>query len=164
MNTFMVNLDTDYARMSGTDWIHLGTWGNNDPAARTGKWALHTLGVIGGGRLEFAHTAPFSGEYIGPLPRPAFPLRKWVRMTVYVLYQGTTGFVQAWQDGIPMLRGQVPYLEKYPGIRLMTAHWGMYASKETTQGVQYNDDIRICRLDVPLADLVREPECPAVSR
>jgi hypothetical protein len=111
--------------------------------------------------LEMAHTDPFAGEYIGPSPRKDFPLRKWVRMTVYIHYQGSTGWVQAWQDGIPMLRARVSQLKHYPGTHLKTAHWGMYASGTLDHGVQYNDDIRICTLGKPLTDLKQEPVCPA---
>jgi hypothetical protein len=160
VNTFMVYMDADYGRMAPTDWFHLGTWGNHDPVAKSGGWALHTMGILGTGRTEFAHTEPFSGEYIGPKPQPAFPLRKWVRITVYIHYQGTTGFVQAWQDGTPTHRARVAKLGEFPGTRLRTAHWGMYANGATYQGVQYNDDIRICTLDAPLADLGKEPACP----
>jgi hypothetical protein len=157
VNIFLVYLDVDYDRMAGA-WVHFGTWGNHDAVKNTGEWALHTMAVRGR-RLEFAHTSPFHGHYIGPEPRPEFPLRRWVRLTVYLLYAGTSGFVQVWQDGVPMIRAEVSKLATSPGTRLLTAHWGMYASESLDHGVQYNDDIRICRLDTPLSDLVREPTC-----
>jgi len=158
INTFMVYLDADFERLSESDWIHFGTWGNHDPETRAGNWALHTMAVRNR-KLEFAHTSPFHGEYIGPAPQRDFPLRKWVRFTVYVIYEGSTGYVQAWQDGVPMLRAQVPELRSHPSTRLRTAHWGLYASAGTMQAVQYNDDIRICVLNKPLADLGTEPLC-----
>jgi hypothetical protein len=159
VNTFHVYLDVDYGKMSPTDWIHFATWGNHDPELKTGLWALHTLSVRGG-KLGFAHTSPFHGEYIGPAEPVEFPLRRWVRLTAYILYQGTTGSVQVWQDGTPMLRAEVSKLAIHPGTRLRTAHWGMYASGTVSQGVQYNDDIRICTLREPLTDLASEPGCP----
>jgi len=158
VNTFMVYLDADFRRMAPTDWIHFGTWGNHDPESKTGKWALHTMAVRER-KLEFAHVAPFFGEYIGPAKRPDFPLRQWVRFTVYLLYQGKTGLVQVWQDGVPMLRARVSQLAHHPGTRLRTAHWGMYGSGTLDQGIQYNDDILICSLSKPLTDLVVEPRC-----
>lgn len=158
VNTFLVYLDADYRRMSRTDWIHFGTWGNHDASTNTGGWALHTMAVRDR-KLEFAHTSPFHGEYIGPTPQPDFPLRRWVQFTVYLNYQGTAGFVQVWQDGVPMLRAHVSKLGSHPGTRLRTAHWGMYASRSVARGVLYNDDIRICTLIEPLFDLVREPRC-----
>lgn len=161
VNTFLVYLDADYERMSALDWIHLGTWGNHDAAADTGLWALHTLAVRNR-KLELAHTSPFHGQTIGPGAPPDFPLRRWVRLTVYLIYQGAAGFVQVWQDGVPMLRAAVPGLGSHPGTRLRTAHWGMYASGSVESAVQYNDEIRICTLDAPLTDLVREPQCPPV--
>ena len=160
VNIFMVYIDSDYSRMKPAEWIHLGTWGNHDPSAQSGKWALHTLSIRNR-KLEMAHTDPFTGEYIGPSPRQDFPLRKWVQMTVYIHYQGSTGFVQAWQDGVPMLRARISQLQQFPGTHLRTAHWGMYASGTLDHGTQYNDDIRICTLGKPLTDLKQEPVCPA---
>ena len=77
-----------------------------------------------------------------------------------MIYEGSSGFVQVWQDGVAMLRARVALLRANPGMRLRTAHWGMYASGGVEQAVQYNDDIRLCVLYEPLADLVREPHCP----
>jgi hypothetical protein len=160
VNTFMVYLDVDYQHMSRDSWIHLGTWGNRDAIMKTGKWALHTM-AIRERKIEFAHTDPFHGQYIGPMPQPTFPLRRWVRLTVYILYENVTGFVQVWQDGVPMLRAQVAALATTPGSGLRTAHWGMYASGSMDHGVQYNDDITICTLGSPLIDLTAEPVCVA---
>lgn len=158
VNTFLVFLDVDYRRMAPSAWVHLGTWGNRDQERESGLWALHTLSVRDG-KLEFAHTSPFHGEYLGQATQPEFPLRRWVRLTVYIHYEGTSGFVQAWQDGAPLLRARVSKLEDNPGSRLRTAHWGMYASPTLDHGVQYNDDIRICPLDAPLTDFSSEPSC-----
>jgi len=155
VNTFMVYLDLDYDVL-GDEWVHFGTWGNEEDGV--GTWALHTMSVRFR-ELEFAHTNPSSGEYIGPEPQPEFPLGRWVRFTVYIHYEGTTGFVQAWQDGVPMLRAEVSQLADSPGTRLTRAHWGMYAGSTASQGVQYNDDIRIWTLDEPLSDLDTEPDC-----
>ncbi|MCP4679752.1 MAG: hypothetical protein GY854_30530, partial [Deltaproteobacteria bacterium] len=149
-------LEADYGQMSSSEWIHFGTWGNEDGG--TGQWALHTMSVRDA-KLEFAHTDPFSGEYIGPDPRPDFPIGRWVRLTVYIHYEGSSGFVQVWQDGNHMLRADVSNLSTFPGTRLTRAHWGMYAGAETNQGVQYNDDIAIWSLDTPLTDLETEPDC-----
>lgn len=160
VNTFMVYLDADYGRMSSSEWIHFGTWGNHNPETKTGRWALHTMAVRNR-KLEFAHTSPFNGEYIGRGKQADFPPRRWVRLTTYIHYQGKSGRVQVWQDGAPMLRARVSQLEQNPGTHLKTAHWGMYASGTLDHGVQYNDDIRICTLDKPLTDLTKEPVCPA---
>ena len=158
VNTFMVYLDANYDRMSEIDWIGIGTWGNYNPETKAGKWALHTMAVRNR-KLEFAHTSPFHGEYIGPARQPDFPVHRWVRFTAYIVYEGATGFVQVWQDGVPMLRARVSQLKSYPGTRLRTAHWGMYASPTMDHSVQYNDEIRICTLSEALSDLVSEPRC-----
>lgn len=152
INTFMVYLDVDYSRMSPEQWVHFGTWGNAN------EWALATMSVRDR-KLVFAHTNPFEGEYIGPAPRPDFPLRRWVRLTTYLNFQGSTGTIQVWQDGVPMLRAQVTALQRFPGRNLQRAHWGMYASGSLGHGVQYNDRIEICTLSAALTDLTREPTC-----
>jgi Polysaccharide lyase len=152
VNTFMVYLDADYSKMSSSEWIHFGTWGNAK------KWALHTMSVRNK-KLEFAHTSPQSGTYIGPKPQPQFPLGKWVRFTAYLHYKGTTGFVQVWQDGVAVFKADVSQLSSASGTTLERAHWGMYASKETSQGIQYNDEIRVWTLAAPLTDLKSEPRC-----
>jgi hypothetical protein len=147
VNSFMVWLDADYAAMGSTQWISLGTWANNK------NWVVHTLSVRAG-KLRLAHTDPFEGEYIGPLPRPDFPRGRWVRITVYIEYNGATGFTQVWQDGVPMLRGD--YLG-VPGTDLLRAHWGLYAHPSVNYATLYNDDNKIWSLDAPLGDLVSEP-------
>jgi hypothetical protein len=158
INTFMVYLDVDYERMSDSDWIHLGTWGNFDPDTKAGKWALHTMSIRNR-KLEFAHVEPFTGKYIGAGKRTDFPLRQWVRLTIYMHYEGDTGTVKVWQDGKPMLQARVSQLEAHPGTHLRTAHWGMYGSGTLDHGTQYNDNIRICKLTTPVAKLLREPSC-----
>ena len=147
VNSFMVYLDADFDALGSGEWIHLGTWGNNV------DWVVHTMSVRGG-MLELAHMSPFLGEYIGPLPREPFPLRRWVRITVYIEYNGATGYVHVWQDGVPIFRGDYT---NHPGTHLLRAHWGMYASAGVGAGVQYNDDIRIWSLDQPLAAFDDEP-------
>ncbi|MCP4600814.1 MAG: hypothetical protein GY847_09830 [Proteobacteria bacterium] len=155
VNTFWVYLNVIYEQIV-SEWIHFGTWGNEE--GNSGKWALHTMSVLNS-KLEFAHTDPFNGEYIGPEPVPDFPTGQWVRFTVYMHYEGTDGFVQVWQDGVPMLRANVANLADNPGTRLTRAHWGMYASAGLDQGIQYNDDISIWSLGEPLTDLEEEPDC-----
>jgi len=70
--------------------------------------------------------------------------------------------VQVWQDGVSALRAVVSGLKENPGMRLRTAHWGMYAGS-VELAMQYNDKIRICALNEPLDGLVREPQCPPVN-
>lgn len=157
VNTYMVYLDVDYNHLGG-DWIHFGTWGNWRFQDDSGIWALHTMAVRER-HLEFAHVNPGPGEYIGPSPVPEFPLRQWVRFTVYIHYKGSTGDVQVWQDGVPMLRAEVSQLSSAPGTELVTAHWGLYAPPSVDAGAQYNDSIRLWQLDAPLTDLTTEPRC-----
>jgi hypothetical protein len=152
VNSFMVYMDFDYDDLSDAEWIHLGTWGVED------IWALHTMSMRDR-MLEFAHTEPFSGEYLGSDDPPEFPLGRWVRFTVYLHYEGDTGFVQAWLDGVPMLSADVVVLEEAPSTRLERAHWGMYSDGQTSAGVQYNDNIALWTLSASLSDFETEPDC-----
>ena len=147
VNVFHVWLDADTDSLASHEWIHLATWANNV------DWDVHTMSVREG-RLEFAHTEPFNGEYIGPWPQPEFPLRRWVRLTAYLEYDGPEGFVQVWQNGVPMLRARYT---RRAGTQLRRAHWGMYADGGVTDAVQYNDAIELWTLSEPLSDLVTEP-------
>jgi hypothetical protein len=148
VNTYWVWLDANYAGMGSTEWISLGTWANNT------SWIVHTLSVRDR-KLRLAHTDPFEGEYIGPLPRPDFPLRRWVRLTVYVEYDGPNGFTQVWQDGVPMLRAN--YAAPTSGTSLLRAHWGLYAHPNVDYAVLYNDDNKIYELSAPITNFVAEP-------
>jgi hypothetical protein len=159
VNSFMVYLDVDYGRMRNA-WLSLGTWGNYDPIHKTGKWALHTM-AIRNRKLEFAHVSPFTGRYLGAAPQAEFPLRRWVRLTLYIQYAGDNGLVQVWQDGTPIVQAKIPALQAHSGTRLRTAHWGLYASGDLDHGALYNDEISICTLDAPLRNLIDEPRCGA---
>ncbi|RIK96313.1 MAG: hypothetical protein DCC71_22510 [Proteobacteria bacterium] len=150
VNTFWVWLDTDYNALSPSDWISLGTWGNNT------DWIVHTLSVRDR-RLEFAHTVPFAGQYIGPQPMPTFPLRRWVRITAYIEYNGSIGNVRVWQDGVPMLRGD---WTQRPGTTLRRAHWGLYANGAVRSANMYNDDVSVWTLSERITDFSREPRPP----
>jgi MYXO-CTERM domain-containing protein len=151
VNSFMVYLDADYAQL-GANWVHFATWGND------ADWTVHTMSVRAR-KLEMAH---LDWEWIGPSPQPDFPLKRWVRFTVYIHYrpQGD-GTVVVWQDGAPIMRGR--YTDT-TGQNLMRAHWGMYASGGTSSAVQYNDDIQIWTLSEPLTNFTDEPESPYVEQ
>ena len=75
-------------------------------------------------KVDFAHTEPFQGEYVGPFPVPDFPLRRSVRMTVYIEYNATAGYGQAWQDGVAMFA--VARVANVTALK--RAHWGLYAT------------------------------------
>jgi hypothetical protein len=140
VNSFWVYLDVDYDKLDPqTDWVHFGTWANNE------DWNVHTMSVLGR-KLEMAHLKSWS--YIGQQPQADFPLRQWVRLTVYIHYPpGGDGSVCVWQDGEAVLAGQWDAVQ---GQNLRRAHWGEYAAKSVDHGTQYNDEIQIWTLSEPL--------------
>jgi hypothetical protein len=161
INTFWVYQELDYDALSEGDWVHFGTWGNcvqDGGSCASGSYALHTMSVRNR-LLEFAHTDPFAGTYIGPELREQFPLARWVKFTVYLQYEGSSGTVVVWQDGVPMLQAEVAGLAADPGTALSYIHWGEYAAGTVNNATQYNDDIKIWSLPEALLDFATEPRC-----
>jgi len=146
VNSFWVWVDVDFAQLASSAWVHLATWGNNP------DWNVHTMSVRDH-RLEMAH---LDWSYIGPTPQPDFPLAQWVRLTAYIDYDDG-GYIRVWQDGVPVLEG---HYTSVSGSNLQRAHWGMYASGDVFDAVQYNDEIQIWTLDRPWIDLATEPPSP----
>ncbi|MBN2037681.1 MAG: hypothetical protein JW768_13150 [Chitinispirillaceae bacterium] len=147
VNSWWVWLDTDYANFPSGGWHHFGTWCNNP------DWDVHTMSVIRNGRLEMAHVDSF--EVLGNID---MPLRTWVRFTVYVEYAPAgSNLIVAWMDSTPVMRAKNI---KGGGGNLMRAHWGLYASGNLFEGVQYNDDIQIWGLSGPWTDFSRVPPSP----
>jgi len=150
INSFWVYQELDYDQLTAPEWVHFATWGNNV------DWEVHTMSVRDR-RLEMAH---LSWSWIGPTPQPDFPLDRWVHFTAYIDYTDN-GYIRVWQDGVPVLEGN--YTAR-SGNNLMRSHWGWYSSGSIDQGVQYNDEIRVCTLSARLTDLTTEPECgPTVT-
>ncbi|MCA9520403.1 MAG: hypothetical protein KC609_05505, partial [Myxococcales bacterium] len=148
VNRFWVWLDVDYDKLGVSDWVHFATFGNNP------DWTVHTMSVRDR-KLEMAH---LDWSYVGPKPQPDFPLRQWVRFSVYIHYPPAgDGTVIVWQDGVKVLVGTWSSVD---GNNLMRAHWGMYAAATVSQGVQYNDEIQIWSLSAPLIDRENEPPSP----
>jgi MYXO-CTERM domain-containing protein len=153
VNTFWVWLDVDWDMLAVPDWVHFGTWGKQG----NNEWIVHTLSVRDR-KLEVAHLQ--NVDYIGPEPQPEFPLKQWVRFTVYVHYpeDGGDGVVCTWQDGVPMIAGT---WNEADGTHLTRVHWGEYAAGAVNNGVQYNDEIQLWTLDEPLPGCDGpEPESP----
>lgn len=151
VNSFMVYLDLDYDSMSPTEWVHLATWANNT------TWKVHTLSVRDR-KLEMAH---LDWDRIGGGSVEDFPLRRWVRITAYIHYDGDQGTVRLWQDGKAVIEGTY---RTVAGRNLMRAHWGWYSSGSVTHGAEFNDEIQIWKLSEPLKDLEHEPRSPYSQR
>lgn len=147
VNSWWVYLDTDYANFPSGGWHHFGTWGNNP------DWDVHTMSVIGNGKLEMAHVDSF--EVLGDND---MPLRRWVRFTVYVEYAPAgKNLIFAWMDSTPVMSAKNI---KPGGSNLMRAHWGLYTSGNLFEGIQYNDDIQIWGLSEAWTDFSRVPPSP----
>jgi len=147
VNSFMAYIDADFSQVSSSDWIHLATWSNNP------DWNVFTMSVRNK-KIEMAH---LDWDYVGPMPQPDYPLRKWVRLTAYMEFNGASTLVEVWQDGVHILEGT---FTNDPGLTLQRVHWGWYSSAAWTEGVEYNDEIQVWTLSEKLTDFTEEPPSP----
>ncbi len=147
VNSWWVYIDTDYANFPSGGWHHFATWGNNP------DWDVHTMSVLGSGKMEMAHVSDF--EVIGD---NAMPLREWVRFTVYIEYAPAgNNLIYCWMNGQPCMKATNA---KPGGSNLQRAHWGLYTSGNLFEGVQYNDDIQIWGLTEKWTDFTKVPPSP----
>ncbi|HWP04354.1 MAG TPA: MYXO-CTERM sorting domain-containing protein [Polyangiaceae bacterium] len=147
VNSFMAYIDADFSQVSASEWIHLATYANNP------DWVVFTMSVRDK-KLEMAH---LDWDYVGPAPQPDFPLRKWVRMTTYMEFNGASTLVHVWQDGVHIFQGT---FTDDNGTTLQRVHWGWYSSPGWTEGVEYNDEIQVWSLSDKITDFTEEPESP----
>jgi hypothetical protein len=118
----------------GGRWVSL--WTVNTDCAYAEE--VVTLGLDSSARrLTPAHVAHTS---FAP-DAPAFPLGRWVRVSVYV--NAARGELRVWQDGAPIASSTFAR----PTPRLCQWHWGLYASGDNDALTLYEDDIAVWRLD-----------------
>jgi hypothetical protein len=147
VNTFHTWLDAPLPFGNGR-WLSLmtanGTCNWNDRVVGVG---LEDTGMLltpsqiwsTGGRIDFANNAP------------AFPLRTWVRTTIYVNYY--TGVMHVWQNG-----ASVAHVNFQRPLRTICQwHWGSYAAPEIAALTLYEDDISLWKLNDPWTDFTVEP-------
>ena len=82
---------------------------------------------------------------------PLFPMRTWVRTTIYVNYH--EGEMHIWQDGRELLHATFSRGD----TDICQWHWGAYASGDNTDVVLFEDDNAIWKLDEPWTDFSVEP-------
>jgi hypothetical protein len=82
---------------------------------------------------------------------PAFELRRWNRITVYINYHSEE--MHVWQNGRKVCMATF----ERAGTRMCQWHFGLYASGPNANITLYEDDYRIVRLKEPLTNFNREP-------
>ncbi|HJL14814.1 MAG TPA: hypothetical protein RMH99_04110 [Sandaracinaceae bacterium LLY-WYZ-13_1] len=143
VNTFWDYVDTPYD-FGGGRWLSLFTV-NTDCA-----WGERVL-TVGldqpTRRLTPAHvdSTDFDPD------APSFPLREWVRVTVYV--NAHTGDLHVWQNGQHVAHS------RFSGrsTDLCQWHWGAYASGDNDAVELVEDDQSLWKLEEPWTDFSREP-------
>ena len=109
-------------------------------------------GTTAGGVLHLMHV-PSAGlrEPTFQTSTIVFPMRQWVRISIYIDLDPANGEAKAWQDG--QLVSAAPVTGG--NGKLEQAHFGLYAHPGIGSGVVYNDDLLIIEnYDDPLGACV----------
>jgi hypothetical protein len=147
INTFHSWLDTPTVFQNGK-WF--SPWTVNSDCG----WAdeVMTLGLEdASNKLAAAHYQAGGGTRVFVPNAPAFPVGRWVRVTVYVNY--ADGTMHYWQDGAEV--AHVTFVR--PKKTICQWHWGMYASADNDNIVLFEDDNSIWKLEEAWTDFKREP-------
>lgn len=147
VNTYWSWLDTPYS-FGGGRWFSF--WTVNSSCDYSER--VITLGLEDATRrITPAHIWDTGGRVTWSPGAPSFPLRRWVRTTLYLNY--ARGELHAWQDGVSVFHATF----RRPTNDMCQWHWGAYASGDNTDIVLYEDDISIWKLEQPLTDFTVEP-------
>jgi len=74
-------------------------------------------------------------------PRVKMPLNRWVKLQIYVDWNGAGGAVKVWQDGALVI--DAPALDIGPPSGLEKGHFGLYAGPDLNEITMYNDDLSV---------------------
>ena len=147
VNTYWSWLDVPYSFENGR-WFSFWTVNNSC------DWSdnVITLGLEDpSNRMTPAHIVNNGGTVTFAPQAPTFPLRTWVRTTIYINYHD--GTIHIWQDGAKLLDGTFSRSD----TDICQWHWGAYASGDNTDVVLYEDDNSIWKLGQPWPDFDVEP-------
>ncbi len=104
------------------------------------------------GRLKTSHIQGNNGGQVTYADDiQPFPLKQWVRVTVYMNYH--TGEFHVWQDG----KSTTHATFKRNSQEICQFHWGLYASRPNEHITLFEDDISVWKLETPLTDFESEP-------
>jgi hypothetical protein len=133
-------------------WFSFATL-TNDPSTRWQR--VVTVNLDPAGYVDLFHV-PRQDQNDLVLQRTdvAFPLRTWVRLTIYVDLRPSTGAVAVWQGATLIAAAHVdpradPLQEGLTAPltdRVEQAHFGLYAPPEVGAATVYNDDITIAEI------------------
>lgn len=147
VNTYWHWLDVPYSFGNGR-WFSPFTVNNSC------DWSdrVITLGLENASnRLTPAHLTGTGGTMSFATNAPSFPLRRWVRTTVYINYYD--GVMHVWQDGQKVAQGTFSRRSR----QICQFHWGLYASANNGNIVLFEDDISIWKLNQRWTNFNVEP-------
>ena len=115
-------------------WISLATYSN----VKNWKdlFGINLGAEAGQTVLVLFHVPKFGQGRFERRTRVAFPMKRWVRIEVFV---DTQGVIRVFQDGAPVLQALKDWGSDGPAI--CEAHWGLYAEGTTDFAHLLNDDI-----------------------
>lgn len=149
VNTYWSWLDVPYS-FGNKKWFSF--WTATDTCSDETWGRVITLGLEDSTRkLRVAHIKNTGGTVKYDKNTPAFPLREWVRTTVYINYYD--GEMHVWQNGEHLLEATFTRENN----KICHFHWGAYASPQNNSITLYEDDISIWKLQRPWQDFSQEP-------
>lgn len=121
-----------------------GTWFSLATLSADASDSWNRVVLVNVGQEGFLHTmhVPDHGKstwLYQNQTKNSFPMRKWVKVKIYIDFDARGGIVAAWQDGVLMSVANV----NGGNGKLEQAHFGLYAPPELSSGTVYNDDFTI---------------------
>ena len=102
-------------------------------------------------RVNPAHITNTGGTLTYAATRSAYPMRQWVRHTLYLNYH--TGVMDLWMNGQKQWHATV----RRSSQQICQFHWGLYASGANSSITLFEDDFSLWKLDQPLPSVDAEP-------
>ncbi|MGB7538654.1 MAG: hypothetical protein WBM17_08960 [Anaerolineales bacterium] len=118
------------------EWLSLATL----DYTRADTWDAVLVNISDDGFVQLMHV-PYNGQGLRTFQTTTrrFPMGEWVKLGICLHFDKDSGYAKVWQDdelvsSADVRRGQG---------ELTQAHFGLYAPPSLSQGVIYNDDLRI---------------------
>lgn len=94
--------------------------------------------------VHLMHT-PYQGskEWVYQTTDVIFPMREWVKLTIYIDTTPDSGYIKVYQNDILVSEGLI----KDGNGTIAQMHFGLYAAPSVASGIVYNDDLEIREVD-----------------
>ena len=74
-------------------------------------------------------------------PKAKLPLNQWIKLQVYLDFNGADGAIKVWQDDVLIINA--PKVDIGPKSTLEKGHFGLYCGGDIQEITMYNDDLSV---------------------